>query len=302
MSGPIFLTRNGEETSFARPLKRAVLRDKRLSFGARGLFCMLWDFPTNWTFYASHIVLFSPSGITQLRGYIHELKSCGALDIRVKKINATEAVSLSASSGKTYKTGQIIGKQWVLNHPDLWAIEAPLSEKPTDRFSELRLGKDTEKPKHENSETKDVKNKGVINSKGQLQTVQTEAEAQKPKYSLPTLLNHKERQVAESLLKDIDDLTAHQILTVWNEKLQKNKVRGAPLSYLRGLVERANNGQFFTNPRVDELYKSKASQVKTGKTPPNIRAKQEAAAIEGHINKIFKTIGKSRNFNKSNLT
>lgn len=295
MSGPIFLTRNGEETLFARPLKRAVLRDKRLSFGARGLFCMLWDFPTNWTFYASHIVLFSPSGITQLRGYIHELKSFGALDIRVKKINATEAVSLSASAGKTYKTGQIIGKQWVLNHPDLWAIEAPLSEKPTDRFSELRLGKDTEKPKHENSETKGVKNKGAKNSKELLQAI-------KPKYTFPNQLNHQERQVAESLLKDIDDLTAHQILTVWNEKLQKNKVRGAPLSYLRGLVERANKGQFFTNPRVDELSKSKASQVKTGKTPPNIRAKQEAAAIEGHINKIFQTIGKSRNFNKSNLT
>lgn len=35
------------EVAFSKPIARAVLRDSRLSFGARGLFCFLLRIPAN---------------------------------------------------------------------------------------------------------------------------------------------------------------------------------------------------------------------------------------------------------------
>lgn len=294
MSSPIFLTRNGEETTFAKPLKRAVLRDKRLSFGARGLFCMLWDFPTNWTFYASHIVLFSPGGITQLRGYINELKSFGALHIRVKKINATEAIKLSAIAGKTYKTGQIIGKQWVLNHPDLWAIEAPLSEKPTDRFSELRLGEDTGKPKHENTKPKGFQTEGSINNK--VLPLPKSEFLIKREYAFPAQLSLKECEIAETLLSKTDVSTAQAILDELAARLIQNKIHSAPLSYLRSLIKSAESGRFIPEAGItlalkrEKLLKEKNSGHDSKSIP-----KPKPADLQKHIQKMHETLRKRSN-------
>lgn len=41
------LVREGK-VSYAKPIHRALLRDARLSFGARGLFAFIWDLPRNW--------------------------------------------------------------------------------------------------------------------------------------------------------------------------------------------------------------------------------------------------------------
>ena len=68
----IQINKNGEETSFSKPIKRALLRDKRLSFYARGLFAMLWDFPSNWIFYKSYLVEMSPEGKYKLERHIKE--------------------------------------------------------------------------------------------------------------------------------------------------------------------------------------------------------------------------------------
>ncbi|MBF5039366.1 hypothetical protein INP77_07670 [Methylophilus sp. 13] len=299
MSGPIYLTRAGKETAFSRPLKRAVIREIRLSFGARGVFIFLWDFPDGWSFYISHIVNFSPAGVTQLRGYLRELREIGALQIIPRRITRNEAISMS-SSKKTYKAGQILGQSWVLNHPDKWAIEAPLSKKPPFRFSEVRLAERTENPNDSSSTHKVFKHEGAPNSKKQLQEIDTQTVERE--YRFPIQLNPNERKIAGTLLLKTDAGTAQQILDVLSEKLSKNKIRGAPLAYLQTLVQRANNGQFFYKPEVDRATKSKPFQVKVEKTPSNSRAKPEATAIEAHINNIFRTIGKSRNFKKSNLT
>ena len=42
----IEIRREGE-INYAKPLARALLRDSRLSFGARGLFAYLWDLPAH---------------------------------------------------------------------------------------------------------------------------------------------------------------------------------------------------------------------------------------------------------------
>jgi len=61
-----------EETNFSKPFKRALFRDARLSYGARGFFAMMWDFPSNWNYVKAHLVNFSPGGRVQLQGYINE--------------------------------------------------------------------------------------------------------------------------------------------------------------------------------------------------------------------------------------
>lgn len=205
-----------------------------------------------------------------------------------------------SSNQKIYKAGQILGQSWVLNHPDKWAIEAPLSKKPPFRFSEVRLTESTENPNDPYSTAKGFKQEGVLSLKKQLQV--TEDKTEKRQYRFPVQLSPNERKIAGAILLKIDAVTAQQILDVLSEKLSKNKIRGTPLAYLQTLVQRANNGQFFYKPEVDRATKSKPFQVKVEKTPSNSRAKPEATAIEAHINNIFRTIGKSRNFKKSNLT
>lgn len=292
----IFLYRQGEETPFSRPIKRALIRDKRLTFGARGLFIFLWDFPDGWSFYITHIVHFSPAGITQLRGYLRELKDIGALEITPRRISKEDITEIYGA-GTKYKAGQILGQKWTLNHPDSWAIEAPLSSKPSCMFSaSRRIGK-SGKPSDENADAKGVKHQGLVDSKKQLQA--NDKKTEKPTYKLPISLTPHERSLAEALLLKTDAATAQKILEVWSNKLLKNKIRGSPVGYLHTLVDRANNGQFFYKPEIDGPTKSKPFQVKTEKTPSNSSDKPDAVAIETHINNIFKTIGKLRNSNKS---
>lgn len=299
MSGPIYLTRAGKETAFSRPLKRAVIREIRLSFGARGVFIFLWDFPDGWSFYISHIVNFSPGGVTQLRGYLRELREIGALQIIPRRITRNEAISMS-SSKKTYKAGQILGQSWVLNHPDKWAIEAPLSKKPPFRFSEVRLAERTENPNDSSSTHKVFKHEGAPNSKKQLQEIDTQTVERE--YRFPIQLNPNERKIAGTLLLKTDAGTAQQILDVLSEKLSKNKIRGAPLAYLQTLVDRASKGEFFSNAGSAATFKSQHPQGNKKEIPTKKRkTKEEHIAIEAHINKMFETIRKDRNGNNSNF-
>lgn len=292
MSGPIYLTRSGEETAFSRPLKRSVVRDIRLSFGARGVFILLWDFPTGWSFYISHIVNFSPGGITQLRGYLKELRQIGALQIIPRRITKQEAIQMS-STEKKYKPGQILGQSWVLNHPDKWAIEAPLSKKPPFRFSEVRLTESTENPNDSYSAAKGFKQEGVQSLKKQLQV--TEDKTEKRQYRFPVQLSPSERKIAGAILLKTDAVTAQQILDVLSEKLSKNKIRGAPLAYLQTLAERANNGQFIFKKGINVASNHQQYQIETKDKPSKKAVKPDRTVIQAHLNKMFQKIGKPRN-------
>lgn len=294
MSGPIFITRNGDETAFAKPLKRSVLRDKRLSFGARGLFCMLWDFPNKWSFYASHIVSMSPGGVTQLRSYMRELKDYGALQIVAKKIDTAEAAALSRQSERTYKAGQIIGKQWVLNHPDIWAVEASLSNKPNDRFSDARQIDMSENPSDAFSEPKGFQTQGYINNKLQQPLPNSELSI-KREYVFPTQLSSKECEIAETLLSATDASTAQEILDELAARLIQNKVHGAPLSYLRSLIKSSETGRFVPEAGIavalkrEKLLAEKFSEHVTKSTH-----KPNPVELKKHIQKMHETLRKDK--------
>ena len=92
-----YLVREGE-TEFSKPIARAVLRDGRLTFGARGLFTFLWDLPHGWRPNVEHLSKMGPEGKDAVRTKLRELQSVGAM--RIEPIQ----------DGK----GRLSGKRWVL--------------------------------------------------------------------------------------------------------------------------------------------------------------------------------------------
>lgn len=97
---------------YSVPLPRALLRDARLSFGARGLFAFLWDLPRGWILRLAHLIWMGPEGRDALRARLRELERVGA--IRIEPLRDTE-------------TGRLAGKRWILVAADRWAVAAPLS-------------------------------------------------------------------------------------------------------------------------------------------------------------------------------
>lgn len=100
--------------AFVVPLPRALFRDVRLTFGARGLFAFLWDLPEGWVLRLDHLVKMGPEGRDALRARLRELEQVGA--VRIEAIRADG--------------GRVAGKRWILIAANRWAIESPLARKP----------------------------------------------------------------------------------------------------------------------------------------------------------------------------
>ncbi|MDO8465273.1 MAG: hypothetical protein Q7S46_08490 [Gallionella sp.] len=118
--------------AFAVPLPRALFRDVRLTFSARGLFAFLWDLPEGWVLRLDHLVKMGPEGRDALRARLRELEQVGA--VRIEAIRADG--------------GRVAGKRWILIAADRWAIEAPLARKPLQDGSstEERVSRSSVKP------------------------------------------------------------------------------------------------------------------------------------------------------------
>lgn len=116
MSGKskIEIDREGE-IDYAKPLPRALLRDSRLSFGARGLFAFLWDLPRGWTIRLVHLIRMAPEGRDALRSRLRELEAVGAIRIESIRVDG----------------GKFAGKRWILVSADRWAVEAALQDDST---------------------------------------------------------------------------------------------------------------------------------------------------------------------------
>lgn len=105
-----FLIREGE-IEFSKPIARAVLRDRRLSFGARGLFIFLWDLPAGWRPNIGHLSRMGPERKDAIRSRLRELQNVGA--IRFEPIQSDD--------------GKLHGKRWILVNPQKWARISPLA-------------------------------------------------------------------------------------------------------------------------------------------------------------------------------
>lgn len=139
------LVREGA-VAFSRPLARALLRDRRLSWGARGLFAFLWDCPRGWRPSAAHLSTMGPDGITAVRARLRELETVAAL--RYDAIRNPD--------------GTLAGKRWVIRAPELWAEEAPLTIRetaPERKTTEKQVFRFSEKPKISKTPAKDPQKK-----------------------------------------------------------------------------------------------------------------------------------------------
>lgn len=117
-----------DRQEFSVPISRSVLRDRRLSFGARGLFAFLWDLPENWQPRISHLCEMSPDGRDAIRARLRELEALGAVKI--------EAI-------RDPETGRVSGKKWKIFSPDLWAKKFGLK---SDDCAEERVFRSSVKP------------------------------------------------------------------------------------------------------------------------------------------------------------
>lgn len=166
----VFETFRDGETPWARPQKRAVLRDARLSFGARGLYALLSDYPGNWSFNKAQILGMTHEGAWALDSKLAELQKVGALSIEKNKLDDAQARKINAraleearrlralevpekkirevliekkllsSKGRSFRAGLFRGWKWTLFHPDTWAIEHDLNGKPKIKESASECG------------------------------------------------------------------------------------------------------------------------------------------------------------------
>jgi hypothetical protein len=101
------------EIQQAKAIPRALLRDSRLSFGAKGLFVFVWDLPVGWRVRLIHLATVGPQRKDSIRRLLAELEAVGALRIEIVR----------------GERGRLAGKRWVLRSPHLWAVEVSLSPK-----------------------------------------------------------------------------------------------------------------------------------------------------------------------------
>ncbi len=117
---------------YTRPIARALLRDTRLTFGARGLFAFLWDLPEGWVIRRKHLATMGPEGLDAISSRLKELMHVGAMFI--EPIREDE-------DGNPIPGGRIAGKRWVLVAPEQWAIESPLAREPSPDATSTEDGK-----------------------------------------------------------------------------------------------------------------------------------------------------------------
>lgn len=302
----IHIVRNGAETAFSRPFKRALFRDRRITFGAKGLYATIWDFPDGWIFYLSFIVGMSPGGITQLKTYLRELKKFGAISIVLKRLTAEEALEMTRLGTKVYRAGQIVGRQWILNHPDLWAIDFPLVNQksdnkpfsPTDRFSDLRETQQSVKPSVGESPTKGLQLEGSANIRP---LPQDEEVAKIPSgstdYIFPKQLTAQEREVAKPQLDSIDPILAQAVLDELAARLNANKVTGAPLSYLRSLITRAKTGQFMPEAGIRIASAREQAKLEQIKKSAEVIKPSNPSKIPKHIAAMHQVLARKSTSN-----
>lgn len=109
---------------FRAQIPRSVLRDQRLTFGARGLFGFLWDLPNGWEIRLAHLAALGPEGRDAVRARLRELERVGAIRVEEQRRD----------------NGTISGKTWIMVNPDRWAVESPLSS--TKKYKEIKLKSD----------------------------------------------------------------------------------------------------------------------------------------------------------------
>lgn len=173
------ITREGE-VSYARPLARALLRDRRITWGAKGLFAFLWDCPRNWSPNVEHLKGMGPERRDAIRSRLRELEDVGAM----------RREPLFGEDGK------LSGSHWILRAPHLWAIESSL------KSTEGRDSRPSEIPNVGKAKSKVHQDKDSANKR---EEHHHSTAVDKLKETGVIIQNHEDEVNAEKLVRDIGD-------------------------------------------------------------------------------------------------
>ena len=208
-------------------IDRRALEDARLSWAARGLLGYLLAKPDDWT----------------LR--ISDLRKRGDLgrDALYKQLKLLERVGYVKRTLTRDPKGHVTGVEYlVFEVPEALFPEKP--ESATPDTAQPYPAKPTVLSNHHTKEPSDQ----VTTTTTTTRT--TAAKREEPSrgggrgLSFPKSLSQQELVAAKRKLDELPPVLAQQLIDELAGHLQANTIRGSPLAYLRGLVNRAKAGQF----------------------------------------------------------
>lgn len=160
-------------------ISNVLVRDKRLSWKARGIFIYLWSQANEWQFYVSEIATHATDGVKALRSGLDELESYGYL----KRVN------------RHSESGSFDGMDWILS--DVSNLKTSQGDSTDNRCD--HLGDDAEMEQNSQNKCQNTSDaKGVGRDKGLTQNGTVRNNNNK---------NYQQQEVTKISKEDIDSST-----------------------------------------------------------------------------------------------
>lgn len=277
--------------AFAVPIERAVLRDSRLSWAARGLFIFLWDLPSNWRPCLTHLAGMGTDKVTATRSAMRELEAVGAL--RMEKMRDDE--------------GRLQGQRWVVVSASRWAREAPLkgADSAPDGVAPPECGfpsmgkSDPRFPRSSGNRTLRVSNTKGLQSQGSPNTNTTTTPRARAAAEPVVVVSEEDQArliwppgLAEDRIKSIRDVllgkwpgpaNAQALLDELAGQLAvPGKVKNAP-GLMRKLLERQRDGLFSLEHglEVQQVREARRKQQEREAAAPGRKGQQPREQAHG---------------------
>jgi hypothetical protein len=177
-----------------------ILRDNRLSFKAKGLFCYMYSMDDGWSFTIKSIATQQKDGVDSIRSALNELKELGYIEY------------------KKYSDGR--GEYFLYDEPNLenQDLDNPNSENPN--LENPNMGKSNRIKNTNYTKNTNYKNKEKINKKEKLKKLLLEAFKNKKILALKDKINLSKCLDA---LKEIKEEELEQIASDYALYVQANK-------------------------------------------------------------------------------
>lgn len=117
----------------------------------------------------------------------------------------------------------------------------------------------------------------------------------------PSQLKPEERELAKSQLNGIDSVLAQAVLDELAARLNANKVTGAPLSYLRSLINRAKNGQFIPEAGVRIAVAREQAKLEQLKKSTETPKPTDSKNIPKHLEAMHQALGRKQQSTQQEL-
>ena len=112
--------------------------------------------------------------------------------------------------------------------------------------------------------------------------------------TLSRQLDEKERVIAQSQLDLIDKILAQAVLDELAARLNANKVTGAPLSYLRSLINRAKVGQFIPEVGVRVVLAREQALAQKAKVQSSTMTPTDPKDLPKYLTAMHKALGRKQ--------